>query len=53
VLQLLRVWYLKLKHLKLLVESSDHRCPLLVLVVLLLEVYDHVCVLVQDLMIDI
>jgi hypothetical protein len=46
-------WHLKLKHLKLLLESDDHRCPLLELEVLLLEVYDCVCALTQHLMSDI
>jgi hypothetical protein len=39
-------WWLKLKHLKLLLESGDRRCPLFELKVLLLhdvlEVYDRV-----------
>jgi hypothetical protein len=32
-----------------LLEISNHRCPLLELKVLLLEVYDRVCALVQHL----
>jgi hypothetical protein len=40
-------------HLKLLLEIGDHRCPLLELTVLLLdvvlEVYDHVRALIQHL----
>jgi hypothetical protein len=47
------VWHLKLKHLKLLLESGDHRCPLLEVEVLwlnlVLEVYDRVYVVVQHL----
>jgi hypothetical protein len=46
-------WHLKLKHLKLLLEIVDHRCPLLKLEVLLLyvvlEVYDHMRALIQHL----
>jgi hypothetical protein len=45
--------HLKLKHLKLLLEIDNHRCPLLELEVLLLnvvlKVYDHVHTLVQHL----
>jgi hypothetical protein len=50
-------WHLKLKHLKLLLEISDHRCPLLELKVLLLdvvlEVYHRMRALVQHLMRDV
>jgi hypothetical protein len=41
--------HLKLKQLKLLLEISNHRCPLLELKVLLLEVYDRVRALIQHL----
>jgi hypothetical protein len=48
---------LKLKHLKLLLKIGDHRCPLLELEVLLLdvvlEVYDRVSALVQHLTCDV
>jgi hypothetical protein len=44
-------------HLKLLLESGDHHCPLLKLEVLLLdvvlEVYDRVCAVVQHLTSDV
>jgi hypothetical protein len=50
-------WHLKLKHLKLLLESGDRHCPLLELEVMLLnmvlEVYDHVRALVHHLASDI
>jgi hypothetical protein len=50
-------WHLKLKHLKLLLKIDNHRCPLLKLKVLLLdvvlEVYDRVRALVQHLTCDV
>jgi hypothetical protein len=49
-------WHLKLKHLKLLLESGDRCYPLHELEVLLLDVelkvYDRMCVLVQHLTSD-
>jgi hypothetical protein len=46
-------WHLKLKHLNLLLKRGNHCCPLLMLKVLLLvgvlEVYDHVSALVHQL----
>jgi hypothetical protein len=50
-------WHLKLKHLKLLLKIGDRHYPLLELKVLLLdvvlEVYDHVRVLVHNLARDV
>ncbi len=46
-------WHLELMHLKLLLKIGNRRCPLLEVNVLLLdvvlEVYDRVRALVQDL----
>jgi hypothetical protein len=46
-------WHMKQKHLNLLLKRGDHRCPLLKLEVLLLigmlEVYDHVGALIHQL----
>jgi hypothetical protein len=47
-------WHLKLKHLNLLLKRGNHRCPLHKLEVLLLigmlEVYDHVSALIHQLL---
>jgi hypothetical protein len=46
-----RGWHLKLKHLKLLLESGNHHCPLLKVKIFLLnmvlKVYNHVGALVH------